>query len=102
MTKPFGDIFESRDFIEVCTINGELCECVCSSISDEVAFIDTGAENPALFTLDLKLPLHAPIKINDKVKFRETMYKVSSIDTDSANTSIKLHLCELNKGIGSK
>jgi hypothetical protein len=100
LTELFGDIFDHKDFQELCTINGDLYVCVCSSISDEVAFVDTGAENPALFTLDLKLPLHKQVKINDKVKFRERLYKISSIDFDSANASLKLHLCELNKGIG--
>lgn len=98
--KLIDDLFKVKDFLEKCTINGEVLDCICSSLSDEVMYVNTGAENPASFTLDLKLPVNRMPKINDEVVFRCKKYKVSSVDVDSANASIKLHLVEMNRGIG--
>ena len=38
-------------------------------------------------------------KKNDKVKFRDEWYKINFIEKDSANTSLKLHLVSVSKGI---
>lgn len=89
-----NDIFGHTDFLERCSVDGINYNCICSALKDEIAYLDTGSENPAMFTLDIKLPLEKHIKINDKVMFREVKYRVSSVDFDSANVSIKLHLIE--------
>lgn len=98
--KAIADIFKCQDFLEQCVIQGEVFKCVCSSLSDTVMYVDTGSECPASFSLDIQLPVHRVPKINDKVVFRGEKYKISSVDTDSANASIKLHLVEMSKGIG--
>ena len=38
-------------------------------------------------------------KKNDKVKFRDENYKINFIERDSANTSLKLHIVSLSKGV---
>ncbi len=86
--------------MEQCLIGDTPYDCICSKISDDVMFVETGAENPAMFTLDIKLPVMKMPKINDVVKFRYKNYKIASVDIDSAAASIKLHLSEMNKGIG--
>lgn len=94
-----ADIFKCDDFIEYCTIDDETFECICSMISDQATYVYTGTENPALFTLDIKLPVRQIPKIGAKVIFREKTYKVAYVDVDSANTSFKLHLADLSRGV---
>ncbi len=99
--KAIRDIWHNQCFLETAIINGDVFEVVCSKLSnDGIAFVDTGAECPVGFTLDLQLPLPRVPKINEKVKFRERDFKISDIEIDSANTSIKLHLVDMSRGIG--
>ena len=53
------------------------------------------------FTLDIKLPVFRMPKINERIKFRDKWYKIDSIQTDSANASIKIYLIAQSKGIGA-
>jgi hypothetical protein len=45
------------------------------------------------------LPTIKEIKKNSRVEFRNRKYKVDSFETDSSNTSIKLFLVSVSKGI---
>ena len=53
------------------------------------------------FTLDIRLPVFRMPKINDRLKFRDRWYKIDTIQTDSANASIKIFIIAQSKGIGS-
>jgi hypothetical protein len=92
-------IFENTDFLEDCFIEGISYKVIVSALTGGVVFTDSGEENDVNFTLDMKLPLVRMPKRNDKVRFRNNWYKISMVETDSANTSIKLYLVALSKGI---
>lgn len=66
-------------------------------MEDGILYTEAGLENEADFTLDFKLPLIPTPKINDKLEFRGVTYKIASITTDSANTSVKIHLLDLTQ-----
>ena len=57
--------------------------------------------NVVYVTLDIKLPVFKMPKINEKLKFRDHWYKIDSIQTDSANASIKIFIIAQSKGIGA-
>ena len=97
--KLMNDIFSNKDFLEQCTIEGKTYNCICSSLPEGVIYTDYGQESIANFTLDIKFPLKGQIKKNTKVVFRGQKYKVDQVQLDSANTSIKLHLVAMSKGI---
>lgn len=98
-TKAIDDIFACKDFLEQCTINQNVYDCICSSLEDSITFGDVGAIDDVNFTLSIKLSvLHKMPKQGDKVAFRCQKYKVSSVALDSANASITLHLQSLSKG----
>ena len=97
--KMINDIFSVEDFLEDCFIEGQHYKCITSPIVDNVTFSEVGVESEENFTLDLKLPVSKMPKKNDKVKFRDENYKINFIETDSANTSIKIHLVALSKGV---
>ena len=97
--KMINDIFSVEDFLEDCFIEGQHYKCIVSPITDNVTFSEVGVESEENFTLDLKLPISRMPKKNDKVKFRDENYKINFIEKDSANTSIKIHIVALSKGV---
>ena len=97
--KMMEDIFNCEDFLEDCFIEGLHYKCITSSIVDNVTFSEVGVESEENFTLDIKLPISKMPKKNEKVKFRDNWYKISFIETDSSNTSLKLHIVALSKGV---
>lgn len=97
--KMMSDIFNCEDFLEDCFIEGQHYKCIVSPITDNVSFGDTGLVDEENFTLDIKLPVSHKLKKNEKVKFRYEWYKINFIEKDSANTSLKLHIVALSKGV---
>lgn len=97
--KMMSDIFKVEDFLEDVFIESINYKCIVSPITDNVSFGDAGLVDEENFTLDIKLPVSHKPKKNDKVKFRDENYKINFIETDSSNTSIKIHLVALSKGI---
>ena len=97
--KMINDIFSVEDFLEDCFIEGQHYKCIVSPIVDNVTFSEVGVESEENFTLDIKLPVSHKLKKNDKVKFRDENYKINFIEKDSANTSIKIHIVALSKGV---
>lgn len=97
--KMMSDIFSVEDFLEDCFIEGLHYKCITSPIVDNVTFSEVGVESEENFTLDIKLPILKIPKKNDKVKFRDENYKINFIEKDSANTSIKIHIVALSKGV---
>ena len=97
--KMMEDIFKVEDFLEDCFIEGRHYKCITSPITDNISFSDTGLVDEENFTLDIKLPISKMPKKNEKVKFRDEWYKINFIEKDSANTSIKIHLVSLSKGV---
>ena len=95
-----NDIFDNPDFLEDCWIDNLHYKCIASGISNGITFSEAGLESDQNFTLDLKLPIKKMPAENQKVKFRNKWYKVSNVDTDSAEASIKVYLIALSKGIG--
>lgn len=102
--KLMDDIFKVDDFLEECKVNNKENEteykCIVSPIVDNISFDDAGMVSEENFTLDIKLPINEKIEIGNYVTFRNKEYKIGYIETDSANTSIKLHIIALSKGIG--
>lgn len=99
--KMMVDLFSNPDFLEQCYINGYLYDCFVTNIENGVVYSDSGLEEEEAFTLDIQRPFKTTVKVNDKVKFRDKMYKISNIVDDSAFTSTKLYLIALSKGIGA-
>ena len=97
--KMMSDIFQCSEFLEDVFIESIHYKCIVSPIVDNVTFSEVGVESEENFTLDIKLPVSKMPKKNDKVKFRDEWYKISFIETDSANTSLKLHIVALSKGV---
>ena len=97
--KMMEDIFNCEDFLEDCFIEGQHYKCIVSPIVDNISFADTGLVDEENFTVDIKLPVSKMPKKNDKVKFRDEWYKINFIEKDSANTSIKIHIVALSKGV---
>lgn len=95
-----NDIFNNKDFLETCYINGQKHDCIVTNIADGISFAETGLESEETFTLDLQLPLNPYPKKNDQVSFRDKLYKISDVVSDTAFKSIKLHLIAISKGIG--
>ena len=97
--KMINDIFSVEDFLEDCFIESIHYKCIVSPIIDNVSFGEAGLVDEENFTLDIKLPISKMPKKNDKVKFRDENYKINFIERDSANTSLKLHIVSLSKGV---
>ena len=94
-----AELYQEEDFVEYCYIEGRQYKCFCSSIGDGTLFTDAGMVSEENFVLDLQIrTLDRMPQENDKVQFRNKFYKISHIDTDSANTTIKLYLIDLSKG----
>ena len=97
--KMMEDIFQCSEFLEDVFIESIHYKCIVSPITDNISFSEVGVESEENFTLDIKLPISKMPKKNEKVKFRDNWYKISFIETDSANTSLKLHIVALSKGV---
>lgn len=97
--KLIDDVFATPDFLEDCLIGGLWYKCIVSPVGDGIVYTDGGMESEENFTLDLKIPLKHVVKENDRIKFRDKWYKVLNTELDSANTSVKLHIIALSKGI---
>ena len=97
--KMMSDIFQCSEFLEDVFIESIHYKCIVSPIVDNVTFSEVGVESEENFTLDIKLPTSKMPKKNDKVKFRDEWYKINFIEKDSANTSLKLHIVALSKGV---
>ena len=97
--KMINDIFSVEDFLEDVFIESIHYKCIVSPIIDNVSFGEAGLVDEEDFTIDIKLPISKIPKKNDKVKFRDENYKINFIERDSANTSLKLHIVSLSKGV---
>ena len=97
--KMMSDIFSVEDFLEDVFIESIHYKCIVSPIIDNVSFGEAGLVDEEDFTIDIKLPISKMPKKNDKVKFRDENYKINFIERDSANTSLKLHIVALSKGV---
>ena len=97
--KMINDIFSVEDFLEDVFIESIHYKCIVSPITDNISFSETGLVDEENFTLDIKLPISHKLKKNDKVKFRDEWFKINFIEKDSANTSIKIHIVSLSKGV---
>ena len=97
--KMMSDIFQCSEFLEDVFIESIHYKCIVSPITDNISFSEVGVESEENFTLDLKLPISRMPKKNEKVKFRDNWYKINFIEKDSANTSLKLHIVALSKGV---
>ena len=97
--KMMEDIFNCEDFLEDCFIEDHHYKCIVSPITDNISFADTGLVDEENFTLDILLPVSRMPKKNSKVKFRDEWYKINFIEKDSSNTSIKIHIVALSKGV---
>ena len=97
--KMINDIFSVEDFLEDVFIESIHYKCIVSPIVDNISFSEVGVESEENFTIDIKLPVSKMPKKNDKVKFRDENYKINFIERDSANTSLKLHIVALSKGV---
>lgn len=95
-----AELYQEEDFYQYCYVEGRKYKCFCSSVGDGTMFTEAGLVDEVNFTLDLQLRTldRMPAK-NDKVQFRDKFYKISHIDTDSANTTIKLYLISTSKGV---
>lgn len=94
-----SQLFQCEQFTEDCYIEGFKTKCFCSSINDGIAFTGAGMVDQVNFTLDVEIAaLDRLPQQNDKVVFRSKEYKISHIETDSAEASLKLYLIALSKG----
>lgn len=92
-----GDIFMNVDFLETCFIEGVKYDCIASQVSSDNSYTSAGLVDEANFTLNLKLPLHKPIKPEDKVRFRGKDWRVGFVEVDSAPAAVRIHLRDLSK-----
>ena len=97
--KMMSDIFQCSEFLEDVFIESLHYKCIVSPITDNISFSETGLVDEENFTLDLRLPISHKLKKNDRVKFRDENYKINFVERDSANTSLKLHIVTLSKGV---
>ena len=97
--KMMSDIFLCSEFLEDVLIESIHYKCIVSPIVDNISFSEVGVESEENFTLDILLPVSRMPKKNSKVKFRDEWYKINFIEKDSANTSLKLHIVSLSKGV---
>ena len=97
--KMMSDIFNCEDFLEDVFVESIHYKCIVSPITDNISFSDAGLVDEENFTLDIKLPVSHMPKKNDKVRFRDENFKINFVERDSANTSVKLHIVALSKGI---
>lgn len=94
------DIFENEDFIQYCYINGIKYTCLASGIDNDLAYTQVGLSDYVNFTLDIEIEqFHGQFpQPNDKIIFRDTIYKVSHTNIDSALATIKIFLISTSKG----
>lgn len=94
-----AELYNNPDFVEYCYVEGRKYKCICSSIGNGVMFTEAGMVDEVNFTLDLELAtLDRMPQQNDKIVFRDKTYKISHIETDSANTTIKIFMISNSKG----
>lgn len=92
-------IFQQSAFTEVCYINRFETTCICSPIGNNFVYTEAGLVDGVNFSLDLQLAtLQATPHEGDKVQFRGKFYKIASMETDSANASMKIFLISTSKG----
>lgn len=94
-----ADVFNNKDFLEQCKVGNFTYSCICSSLPQGVVYTDYGQQSMANFTIEIKTPLIEEVRKNTKVIFRGQQYKVQQLEYDSANTSVKLYLVGMSKGI---
>lgn len=92
-----ADIFKCADFLETCFIEGVKYDCIASQVSSDNSYTSAGLVDEANFTLNLKLPLHKPIKPEDKVRFRGKDWRVGLVEVDSAPAAVRVHLRDLSR-----
>lgn len=94
------DIFENEDFTQFCYINGIKYTCLASGIDNDQGFTIAGLTDMVNFTLDIQIDqFHGQFpKPNDKIVFRDKVYKVSHTNIDSALATIKIFLISTSKG----
>ena len=97
--KMISDVFNCEDFLEDVFIESIHYKCIVSPITDNISFSEAGLVDEENFTLDIKLPVSHMPKKNDKVRFRDENFKINFVERDSANTSVKLHIVALSKGV---
>lgn len=71
--------------------------CIASKLTSDNSYTSAGLVDEASFTLNLQLPLHKPIKSEDKVTFRGKEYRVGLVEVDSAPAAVRIHLRDLSK-----
>ena len=94
------DIFDNEDFTQYCYINGIKYKCLVSGFDNGFEYTVAGLVDTVNFTLDIQVaddPTLRP-KQNDKVMFRDKVYKVASTDIDSALATIKIYLISTSRG----
>ena len=93
------EIFRQSAFVQQCYINGFETTCICSPIGNNFVYTEAGLVDGVNFSLDLQLAtLQATPHEGDKVQFRGKFYKIASMETDSANASMKIFLISTSKG----
>lgn len=94
------DIFDNEDFTQECYINGFKYKCLVSSMDNGFEYTVAGLVDTVNFTLDIQIadnPTYMP-KQNDKIIFRDKVYKVASTDVDSALATIKIYMVSTSRG----
>lgn len=93
------EIFQAKEFLEVCYINGFETTCICSPIGNNFVYTEAGLVDGVNFSLDLQIAtLQSTPHEGDKVQFRGKFYKIASTEIDSANASMKIYLISQSKG----
>ena len=95
--KAVNNIFKCKDFLETCIIDGETYNCIASKVNSDNAYTSAGLVDETDFTLNIELPLHKPIKSEDKVMFRGKQYRVGLVEVDCAPAAVRIHLRDLSK-----
>lgn len=97
--KAVEDLFKIDDFLDEVVIEGEVMSCFITRKEDQCIYTENGLEEVAPFEICLKLPLPRMPRQGDKVLYQGCTYKISSVETDSANASVTLHLTTMSKGV---
>lgn len=93
------DIFKDKNFLETCIIGDDVFSCIASQLEEEGTYTEAGLMSDVNFSLSLKLPLQRIPKEGEKVVFRDERYKVSHVETDSANASVHVYLSSMSQGV---
>ena len=91
-------IFTDKNFLEEAVIDGQLYKVVQSRISSDNAYTSSGLVDETDFTLDVLISdLSRKIKPESKLSYRGKQYRVSRVEEDSGNASLKLYLRDLSR-----